>query len=70
MQQRLQAAYELVKRVQRTAPIKYMCGDRVPLDLEGTMLLPVLPERKYVTEYLDEKSVDREFLQTFLFAML
>ena len=40
-----------------------MCNDQVPVDLEGTMELPVIPERKYVTKYLDEKHIDREFLQ-------
>lgn len=70
LQQRLQAAYELIKRVQRTDPIRYMCNDCVPLDLEGTMELPIIPERKYVTQYLDDKQVDRDVLQTHLFSML
>jgi hypothetical protein len=47
-----------------------MCNDSVPLDLEGTMELPIIPERKYVTQYLDDKLVDRDFLQSHLFSML
>ena len=70
LQQRLQAAYELIKRVQRTEPIRYMCNDSVPIDLEGTMELPVIPERELVTAYLDDKHVDRDFLQSHLYSML
>ena len=70
LQQRLMNAQALIERVQRKDNISYMCNDSVPIDLEGTYVLPVLPERKLVTEYLDSKHVDREFLQSHLFSML
>ena len=38
--ERIQAAIANIKRVQRKDPIKYMANDRVPIDLEGTMVLP------------------------------
>ena len=43
-----------------------MCDDRVPIDLEGSMQLPLIPERKYVTKYLDEKLIDRNGLYSHL----
>ena len=45
---RIKAAHELIQRVQRTE-IKYMCNDSVPLDLEGTMPLPKIPQRPIVS---------------------
>ena len=68
--QRVQAAYEMIKRVQRKPELQFMANDSVPLDLEGTMVLPEIPERKYVTEYLDLKHIDRDLLQTHLYAIL
>ena len=47
-----------------------MCNDCVPLDLEGTMELPIIPERKFVTQYLEDKQIDRDVLSTHLFSML
>lgn len=60
----------MIKRVQRNPELKFMANDSVPLDLEGTMVLPEIPERKYVTEYLDLKHIDRDLLQTHLYAIL
>ena len=37
-----------------------MCNDSVPIDLEGTMVLPEIPERVLVSEYLDDRQIDRE----------
>ena len=34
------------------------------------MVLPEIPERKYVTEYLDDKHIERDFLQTHLYGIL
>ena len=47
-----------------------MANDSVPIDLEGTMVLPEIPERKFVTEYLDDKHIDRDFLQGHLYEIL
>ena len=68
--QRVKAAMEMIKRVQRTEEIRFMCNDAVPIDLEGSMLLPEIPEREFVTDYLDEKMIDREFLDSHLFSLL
>ena len=70
MTQRIQSAYELIKRVQRKDTIRYMCDNRVPIDLEGSMMLPVIPERKLITQYLDEKLIDREMLDNHLYELL
>ena len=66
MAQRLEEAYRLIKRVQRAPTINYMCNDRVPLDLEGTLPLPEIPERHFVSIYLDEKMVDRDLIKSHL----
>ena len=67
--ERIQAAIANIKRVQRKDPIKYMANDRVPIDLEGTMVLPQIPERKLVVDYLKDKHVDHEVLYQHLFSL-
>lgn len=47
-----------------------MCNDAVPIDLEGSMLLPVIPERNLVTEFLGKKKITNEKLETHLFNLL
>ena len=47
-----------------------MCNDAVPLDLEGSMLLPVIPEREFVTDFLQKKKVKKEYLESHLFNLL
>ena len=67
--ERIQAAIAHIKKVQRTEPIRYMCDDRVPIDLEGTMELPIIPERQYVVEYFKYKHIDNDVLNRYLFDM-
>ena len=43
--EKIKAALTLIKRVQRSPEIKYMCNDAVPVDLEGSMPLPLIPQR-------------------------
>ena len=69
MQIRIKDALDLIEQVQRTE-IKYMCNNSVPLDLEGTMLLPVIPERMMVTKFLRAKKVTKPYLENFLFEHL
>ena len=47
-----------------------MCHDSVPLDLEGTFVLPEIPEREIVKKYLEYKQIDREHLNSYLFDIL
>ena len=47
-----------------------MCHDSVPLDLEGTFVLPLIPEREIVKKYLEVKQIDRDFLNSYLFDIL
>ena len=61
---------EMIQRVQRQNEIRYMCNDSVPIDLEGTMVLPEIPERVLVSEYLDDRQIDREVLDSHLFELL
>lgn len=68
--EQMKAIMELIKSVQRTGPIKYMCNDSVPLDLEGTLVLPELPERVIVKNYLEAKQIERDFLNSYLFNIL
>lgn len=67
MTAKVKSAMELIRRVQRTEPQRFMCHDAVPIDLEGSMEIPQIPERKYVTEYLEEKLIDREVLKSHLY---
>lgn len=64
---KVKAAMELIRRVQRTEPQQFMCHDAIPIDLEGSMEIPQIPERKYVTEYLEEKLIDPEVLKSHLY---
>ena len=68
--EKMKAIMELIKSVQRTEPIKYMCNDSVPLDLEGTFNLPIIPEREIVKTYIEAKHIDRDHLNSFLFNIL
>ena len=47
-----------------------MCNNAVPLDLEGTILFPRIPERPFVTQYLSEKHIENEFIESHLFECL
>lgn len=47
-----------------------MCNDAVPIDLEGSLLLPIIPERKMVTKYFKYKGVTNEKLEFDLFNLL
>jgi len=47
-----------------------MCNDAVPIDLEGSLLLPIIPERKIVTDYFKYKGVTNAKLETDLFNLL
>ena len=44
--------------------------DAVPLDLEGTIRLPQIPEREFVTKYLQSKHIQNEHLDNYLFDLL
>ena len=68
--EKMKAIMELIKSVQRTEAIKYMCHDSVPLDLEGTFVLPEIPEREIVKKYLEYKQIDRDHLNSYLFDIL
>ena len=68
--EQMKAIMDLIKSVQRTETIKYMCHDSVPLDLEGTFVLPLIPEREIVKKYLEVKQIDRDFLNSYLFDIL
>ena len=46
-----------------------MCDDRVPIDLEGTMELPVIPERQFIVDYFKDKHIDNDVLNRYLFDM-
>jgi hypothetical protein len=54
--EKLRAAMELIRKVQRSE-IAYICDGKVPLDVQGTLELPAIPPRDYVTEYLAEKQI-------------
>ena len=43
-----------------------MCNDAVPIDLEGAMLLPVIPQRDIVTEFLSKKKITKAKLESHL----
>ena len=58
--QRLQAAMALVQSVQRDPTIHYMCDGQIPVDLMGSMELPIIPERKLVVELLEHKCIDQD----------
>ena len=68
--EQMKAIMDLIKSVQRTETIKYMCHDSVPLDLEGTFVLPEIPEREIVKKYLEVKQIDGDHLNSFLFDIL
>ena len=68
--EQMRAIMELIKSVQRTEAIKYMCHDSVPLDLEGTFVLPEIPERVIVKKYLEYKQIDGDHLNSYLFNIL
>ena len=67
MTEKVKAAMQYIRRVQRTEPQKWINNDSVPIDLEGSMEIPSIPERKYVVEYLEEKHVENEVLYAHLF---
>ena len=71
MAARIREAQDLLRSVQRKGDeLKFMCNDAVPIDLEGSMLLPVIPERDLVTEFLGKKKVTNAKLETHLFNLL
>lgn len=65
MAAKLKAAYELIRKVQRNE-ITYVCDGKVPIDAQGTMALPLIPEREFVVEYMAEKKVTNTILKEFL----
>ena len=44
-----------------------MCSDAVPLDLEGTMVLPEIPQRTIVTKFLKHKKISNDYLENHLY---
>jgi len=50
----------------RKSSIQYMCKGALPLDKEGTVLLPRLPDRSLVSEFLKSKKITDELLSEYL----
>ena len=55
MAAKIREAQDFLRQVQRKEELKFMCNDAVPIDMEGSLLLPVIPERDLVTEFLRNK---------------
>ena len=43
MAAKIREAQDYLRQVQRKEELKFMCNDAVPIDLEGSLLLPVIP---------------------------
>ena len=69
MAAKLRAAYQLIKQVQR-GQITYLCDNSVPIDVQGTMELPLIPERYYVVNFMEEKKITDELIKEHLFGLI
>jgi hypothetical protein len=50
--------------------IKYIANDLVPIDSQGTLVLPKVPERPMVEDYFKQKSLDDSVIAEHLQANL